>query len=195
MNRTSQQTRKAFTLIEIIVTVVILSIIMAITLPRFGNTDKRELQLAADRLSDMLTMFAQHASTEHRPIAIWHDYQKNWIVLLVMDINPAAPNDPPQWQNDRFVQPVKLPVTVDKRTVYAMQDGESVDFQRWPIATKPGQPRPEIQISFTDDSGITKTLLLQSHALSPVQLDNARETNAIRLAIDLDATGRRQEDW
>jgi len=93
------------------------------------------------------------------------------------------------------VQPIKLPDSVDRTTVYGMQDGEAVDFQRWPIATKLGQPRTEIQISFTDDTGLTKTLLLKGHSLTPVQLDNAAETSAIRLAIDLDATGRRQEDW
>ena len=195
MDRTSQPTRKAFTLIEIIVTIVILAIIMAITLPRFSNTSNRQLQNAADGLADMLTMFAQHAATEHRPIAIWHDYERNWIVLLVMDIDPAAPDDPPQWQVDRFVQPIKLPASVDKRTVIGMQDGEAVDFPRWPIATKPGQPRPEIQISFSDEDGLIKTLLLKSHALTPTQLDNPAESSALRLAIDLDATGRRQEDW
>ena len=195
MNRPSQPTRNAFTLMEIIVTIVVMSIIMAITLPRLGNTDRRKMQLAAEQLADMLTMYAQHAATEHRPISIWHDYERNWIVLLVMDINPAAPNEPPQWQVDRFVQPIKLPDSVDRQNVLGMQDGESVDFQRWPIATKPGQPRSDIQIAFSDDDGLTKTLLLQSHAITPLQLDNAVESSAMRLAIDLDATGRRQEDW
>lgn len=195
MNLSSKPITRAFTLIELVVVMIVMSIIMAITLPRLGNTTGREMQNAADELADMLTMFAQHAATEHRPIAIWHDYERNWIVLLVMDIDPAAPDDPPQWQIDRFVQPIKLPDFVDKTTVFSMQDGEAVDFQRWPIATKPGQPRTEIQISFSDDTGLTKTLLLQSHALAPVQLDNAAQSSAIRLAIDLDATGRRQEDW
>lgn len=195
MNLFSKPIRRAFTLIELVVVMIVMSIIMAITLPRLSNTDGRKLQNAADELADMLTMFAHHAATEHRPIAIWHDYQRNWIVLLVMDIDPATPNDPPQWQIDRFVQPIKLPDSVDRTTVFGMQDGEAVDFQRWPIATKPGQPRTEIQISFTDNTGLTKTLLLKGHSLTPVQLDNAAETSAIRLAIDLDATGRRQEDW
>ncbi len=195
MDRTSLPTRRAFTLMEIIIVIVVMSIIMAIAMPRFGNTARRQMQNTADELADMLTMFAHHAATEHRPIAIWHDYARNWIVLLVMDIDPATPNDPPQWQVDRFVQPVKLPASVDKRNVIGMQDGEVVDFPRWPIATKLGQPRPEIQISFSDDTGLTKTLLLKSHALTPTQLEIAAESGAIRLAIDLDATGRRQEDW
>ncbi|MCH8823824.1 MAG: prepilin-type N-terminal cleavage/methylation domain-containing protein [Planctomycetes bacterium] len=195
MNLSSKPIPRAFTLIELVVVMIVMSIIMAITLPRLSNSDGRKLQNAADELADMLTMFAHHAATEHRPIAIWHDYDRNWIVLLVMDIDPATPNDPPQWQIDRFVQPIKLPDSVDRTTVFGMQDGEAVDFQRWPIATRPGQPRTEIQISFTDDTGRTKTLLLKGHSLTPVQLDNAAETSAIRLAIDLDATGRRQEDW
>ena len=195
MNLFSKPIRRAFTLIELVVVMIVMSIIMAITLPRLSNTDGRKLQNAADELADMLTMFAHHAATEHRPISISHDYQRNWIVLLVMDIDPATPNDPPQWQIDRFVQPIKLPDSVDRTTVFGMQDGEAVDFQRWPIATKLGQPRTEIQISFTDNTGLTKTLLLKGHSLTPVQLDNAAETSAIRLAIDLDATGRRQEDW
>ena len=195
MNLSSKPISRAFTLIELVVVMIVMSIIMAITLPRLSNTDGRRLQNAADELADMLTMFAHNAATEHRPIAIWHDSLRNWIVLLIMDIDPAAPDEQPQWQVSNFVRPIKLPDTVDKDTVIGMQDGESVDFQRWPIATKPGQPRTDIQISFTDDNGVTKTLLLQGHALSPVQLDSLTDTSAVRLAVDLDATGRRQEDW
>ena len=89
----------------------------------------------------------------------------------------------------------KLPSSVDWRNVQAMQDGQWVDFQKWPIATQPGEPRPSVEISFATHQGLAKTVMLPAHALAPYQPDGPEQYIEYRYPIDLDAAGRRQEDW
>ena len=180
---------------ELIIVIIVMAMIMSITIPRLVSHGRRELQLAADQLLDMLTMFAQREVTEQKPIALWHDADRNWIVLMVLDIDPADPEASADWRVDPYVSPVKLPSTVDWRYVQAIQDGEHIDFQRWPIATQPGEPRPTIEISFANEEGLTKTVILPAHALAPYQQGEPGAYSDLRYPIDLDAAGRRQEDW
>ncbi len=184
-----------FTLLEVIVVVAILAIMATMTIPRLVGQDRRAIRLAADQLADLLTMYAQREALGQRPAGIWHDAQRNWIVLMVLDIDPADPEAPADWRLDPYVSPVKLPSTVDWRYVQAIQDGEQVDFQKWPIATQPGEPRPTIEISFANQEGLTKTVILPAHALAPYQQGGPRAYSDLRHPIDLDAAGRRQEDW
>ena len=180
---------------ELIIVIIVLAIIMSLTIPRLVGHGRRELDLAAQELLDMLTMFAQREATEQRPIALWHDSDRNWIVLMVLDGDPADPEAPADWRVDPYVSPVKLPSSVDWQNVYATADGESADFRKWPITTQLGEPRPAIEISFANQDGLTKTVVLPAHALAPYRQDGAGSYANLRFPIDLDAAGRRQEDW
>ena len=195
MYRPVKQLRLAFTLMELIIVIIVLTLITSIAIPRLVGHGKRELQLAAEQLLDMLTMFGQRESTAQRPVGLWHDVERNWIVLMVLDIDPADPESPADWRVDPYVAPVKLPSSVDWRSVQAVQDGQWVDFQKWPIATQPGEPRPSVEISFATPQGLTKTVILPAHALAPYQPDGTGQYAEYRYPIDLDAAGRRQEDW
>jgi len=186
---------RAFTLMELIIVIIVMAMIMSITIPRLVSHGRRELQLAADQLLDMLTMFAQREATEQKPIALWHDANRNWIVLMVLDTDPADPEAPADWRVDPYVSPVKLPSSVDSQYVYATEDGEQVDFQKWPIMTQLGEPRLAIEISFANEDGLTKTVSLPAHALAPYRHDGPGRYADLRYPIDLDAAGRRQEDW
>ncbi len=154
------------------------------------------LQLTADRVSDLLAMFAQRETLSGRPIGIWHDTERHLLVLLILDIDDAAPEEPARWRPDRTVRPVSMPPSIDvDRGIVASVDGSPVDISQWPIATEPGKPRPRIEISLYADDGNVKTIALPSHAMAPYQLDDAQASLASRRPIDLDAAGRNREDW
>ena len=187
---------RAFTLLEIIIVMAVLAIIMAMTVPRLLGREGRLLQLTADRVSDLLAMFAQRETLSGRPTAIWHDTERHLLVLLILDIDEAAPEEPAQWRPDRTVRPVRLPPSLFvQRGIAASVDGSPVDMSQWPIATEPGRPRPSIEISLYADDGNVKTIALPSHALAPYQLDDAQAVVASRRPVDLDAAGRHREDW
>ena len=179
-----------------VVVVAILAVIMAMTLPRMLGRDGRVLQLSADRVADLLTMYAQRESLSSRPTGIWHDTDTHRLVLMVLDADGATPQQPAQWRPDRTVKPVQLPSSVDvERGVGASIDGTTVDISRWPITTEPGKRRPRIEISLYDNDGRVKTLVLPSHALKPYDLDDADAVLVSRQPMDLDAAGRHREDW
>ncbi len=188
--------RLGFTLVEMVVVVAILAVIMAMTLPRMLGREGRVLQLAADRVADLLTMYAQRESLSSRPSGIWHDTASHSLVLMVLDADAATPDQPADWRPDRTVQPVRLPPSVDvERGVGASVDGTVVDISRWPIATELGKRRPRIEISLYDNDGRVKTLVLPAHALRPYDLDDSDALLASRQPTDLDAAGRQREDW
>ncbi len=179
-----------------IVVIAVLAVVMAMTVPRLIGREGRVLQLAADRIADLLTMFAQRETLSGRPVGIWHDADRHQIVLLILDIDEADPTEPAQWRPDRTVRPVALPMSVEvKRGVVATVDGRPVDISQWPIATEPGKPRPRVEVSLFDDDGRVKTVVLPSHALAPYFLDDRRAVLALREPVDLDAAGRHREDW
>ena len=179
-----------------IVVIAVLAVVMAMTVPRLIGREGRVLQLAADRVADLLTMFAQREALSGRPVGIWHDTDRHQIVLLILDIDEAAPEEPAEWRPDRTVRPVPMPETVDvQRGITATVDGSPVDISQWPIATEPGKPRPRVEISLFDNDGRVKTIVLPSHALAPYLLDDPHAVLANRQPIDLDAAGRHREDW
>jgi len=178
-----------------VVVVAILAVIMAMTVPRMLGREGRDLQLSADRVADLLTMYAQRESLSSRPAGIWHDTATHRLVLMVLDTDGATLDQPARWRPDRTVKPVQFPPSVDvERGVGASIDGTLVDISRWPIATEPGKRRPRIEISLYDNDGRVKTLVLPGHALKPYDLDDP-EALAAREPIDLDAAGRHREDW
>ncbi len=196
MDHSTPISRRAFTLVEVMIVVTVLAIIMAMTVPRLLNREGRMFQLTADRVADLLTMYAQRESLSARPAGIWLDTGRRRLVLMVLDIDEVEPEEPAQWRPDRTVQPVPIPPTIDaQRGVVASVDGNPVDISQWPIATEPGKPRPRIEISLYADDGNVKTISLPSHAMAPYQLDDAQAALAARRPIDLDAAGRNREDW
>lgn len=179
-----------------IVVIAVLAVVMAMTVPRLAGRQGRVLQLAADRIADLMTMFAQREALSGRPVGIWHDADRHRIVLLILDIDEADPQEPAEWRPDRTVRPVPLPESVDvQRGVAAIVDGRPVDISQWPVATEPGKPRARVELSLFDDRGRVKTVVLPSHALVPYLLDDRNAVLALREPIDLDAAGRHREDW
>ncbi len=175
--------------------VAVLAILSAMVVPRLGGHEKRLMSLAVTEVADMLTMFAQRDALSNRPAGIWHDTDRNWLVLMTLDIDEADPDEPADWWPDPFVRPVKLPPLIGENGVFVRADGEPVDIRIWPLATAPGQDRPALQIMLMADDGSTRTLVLPGHALAPYLLTSDSDLTGVRVPIDLDAAGLRQEDW
>ena len=187
--------RPAFTLIEMIVVLTLLGVLMALAVPRMIDRGRRDLQSAADQVADLLVMFAQRDALAARPVGIWHDAGRNWLVLVTLDVDPAKPDDPASWRPDRAVKPVKLPDVIEGNGVSVTADGKLMDVARWPAASEPGKPRPHLGIRLPSRDGRERTIVLPPHSIAPYTLDDANDLAAVRAPVDLDAAGRYREDW
>ncbi|MCH8343464.1 MAG: prepilin-type N-terminal cleavage/methylation domain-containing protein [Planctomycetes bacterium] len=195
MSCAARTSRTAFTLMEVIVVICILAIMAAMTIPRLLGQNRRAVQVAADEVADLLTMYAQREMLSQKPVGVWHDAERNWIMLMILELDPDRPDEPADWRLDPHVAPVKLPANIPAANVSARENGEPVDFQLWPIDTAPGKQRPSIEIALLAVDGTVRRLVLPSYAIAPHQLENFGDSANVRSPIDLDEAGRHQEDW
>lgn len=171
---------------------LILAILMSMTVPRFLDRGRRNLQLASDRVADLLTMYAQRESLGQKPVGLWHDDEQNWIVLLIVDDAGTADVPTGKWRQDTTVAPVKLPANVSLYEVRA--DHEPVDITSWPLTHTPGEDRPDIEIILsTDDDELI--ISLGPYSVAPHQYAPGEYAQSDRRPMDLDGSGLSREDW
>lgn len=195
MTRLHRHHPAGFTLIEVIVVIAVIAILATMMVPRLMGQKQRQLQAAADGVSDLLMMFAQREALSDRPVGIWHDAERNWIVLMRLEKLDPDDDGPAEWQTDHAVKPVKLPPSVQAQDVYATADGEPIDFRQWPVVTEPGRPRPSVEITLVTEDGLLRTIVLPAHAIAAYDDETGYELAEFRQPVDLDAEGRHREDW
>ena len=184
--------RAGFTLIEMVVTIIVLAVLAAITLPRLGGNRDRNFDLVTDRVADLLMMYAQRESLGRRPVGLWHDTINRRLALTVAGVDADSTDRQTAWLVDRFVRPVELPDDVSLVDVQA--EGQSIDISQYPLQTEPGENRPAIAIILEGPSE-TVTIALASHALAPIKVRGDSYDSYLGGPVDLDAAGRDREDW
>jgi prepilin-type N-terminal cleavage/methylation domain-containing protein len=186
------RSRRAFTLVEMLVVLIIMAILAALAVPRLTGTDEREFRLVMDRVSDMLTMYAQREMLEQKPVGIRYDAERRWLLLVVQEMDVEA-GAQPEWFIDPYVDAIKLPSHVELVEVTA--DGDLVDVSRWPLSSATHDERPTIAITLRSGNDLS-TATLPSHAIVPQQIGFGTVVGAgAAEPIDLDASGRIREDW
>ena len=180
------------------VAVIVLAIIVSITIPRVARTAEREFDNAADRVADLLMMFAQRDNLGQRPVGLYHNHhseRQDWLMLMVLDDEGSGE---PYWRRDPYVSAVKLPEVVDGATLTAYADGEIVGIRDLPCRLQhtPGEDRPTLELDFQSVDGLYRTtLILPPHAVAPRRVEEGDRVLSIRRQYDLDAAGRTREDW
>lgn len=192
--------RSGFTLMELMVVIAVLSIIMAIGVPRLLGGDHREFQLAGDQVADLLAMYAQRTRVGSQPVALAQDYNAatGQVELLLMTLQEDEQEEGySDWVIDRYVRPVRLPNIITPDGVTVIVDGEAVDIAEWPVTTTPSQQRPSIQIVLRHRSEpSTITVSLTPYAIGPERSDSyGASTGPERETVDLDLAGRSRDTW
>ena len=190
------QSRRAFTLIEVIVVTTIAVSIMTVLIVSLGGTRERSFNLARDRVADLLLAYALRAEFSDDPIGIELRLEDNSL-RLVKRVNMDGR---PTWVRDIAVVPIRLPDWLQTQDMDFFADGDRVDPSSSPLTSLPGQTRPRIEVVLrgeTDERFREVTLVLPPQALRPMILDPDLPYSAVfeREAIDLDASGHWQEDW
>jgi prepilin-type N-terminal cleavage/methylation domain-containing protein len=184
--------RRGFTLIELIVVAALLAVVAALVVPRLTGMSRREADMAAERLSEVLAMFAFRDATGAQQSAIWLNPESDCVELWNLESNPERPAEPPQWTPDRYVQSYRLPPGVELVDVFS--DGERLPKGEWRIVSSVGGPRPRVEMRLLADNREI-VLLLEPSASMPARIDDGRVREGSRVSVDLDKRGLDQEPW
>lgn len=184
--------RRGFTLLELIIVASLLALVAALVVPRLAGMTRREADVAAERLSEILAMFAFRDTAGAQQTAIWMNPDSGCVELWNLESDPTRPAEPPQWVADRFVQAFRLPPGVELTEVSS--DGQRMVGDEWKILSAPGGSRPRIEMRLAA-AGRDIVLLLEPSATAPVRYDDGTMREGGRVAIDLDMTGRDREPW
>ncbi len=183
--------RRGFSLLEALLVVAIIALLAGLVVPRLGGMTRREEQLVADRVADLMTMFAFRAAAGTRPVGLLHDPDAGRLELLIFDIDAADPEGAEVWQPDRLSMPVLLPERM--RIVDAMQDRATLPSSAWLVSSKPGGERPRVSWRLEGDA-IEVEMTLEPHALHASRSDRTPESGG-RTPRDLDREGEERSPW
>ncbi len=189
--------RRAFTLIEVIIAIIILAVLSAMIVPRLTRTLKAEHENAVEKMCDLLSMYAFRDATSPQQIALWQDPETGWLTLLIKDRDPSATSEDGdhskyEWVADRRMTPVALPRGMELTDLSV--DGVDVSGTDWLIPTVPGGGRPSVAMHLISGS-IDTVLRLDSNSVTPVRVDAGSPPIQAREAVDLDQYGTRGEKW
>ena len=192
-------TRRGFTLIEVIVVTVLMAMLAIVLVSRLTGAANREFDLASERVSDLLLMFAMRSEFADEPVGILLDPDRNSLRLVVRRGERGEFND--GWEFDNSVQEIRLPHFIESTSMEFSADGDSVDPSDRPLTNLPGQPRPRIEVTMqSTDYRHPRSIrfILPSNSWRPIRIDSMRNESieAIsRTPVDLDKSGSWQEDW
>jgi len=183
--------RRGFTLLELIVVISILAVVSSVVIPRLRGLSKGKADVAVERLSELLSLFAWRDNAGSQQCAIYLNPDSGAIELWTLEPIPNRPTDPAQWMPDRFVQPVRIPEGVQ---LEVMADGMRLDGSEWRIVGSPSGNRDLIEMHVIAE-GFDSLLLLNPRAAMPTRIDNGKIVEDQRETRDLDARGMSREPW
>jgi hypothetical protein len=186
-------------MIEIIVVTVMAAMLAVLLVTRLTGARTREFDLAADKVSDLLLMYAIRSEFADEPVGISVDPDRNSLRLLVRRGERSDAFD--GWVPDVSVVDIRLPDFILASDMEFLADGDAINPADRPLTSLPGQPRPRVDITMQSaDARLPRTVRfsLPSNAWRPIRTDSMRDEpiGAIsRMPIDLDTSGQWQEDW
>lgn len=173
-----------------IVACSILVIVGTLALPRFFAVDSQREEKAVVAAEDLLRMFAFRNSAGLQQVSLHYMRESATLTLWIMDLNPADPDGPRIWQQDRLSSPVEFPDGF--KIERALADGIPMAEDEWTIATNPDGSRPRIELAFAGKQKNAE-LVLENYSNSPIRADDPRAK--VRQPIDLDAEGSAYDPW
>ncbi len=191
---------RAFTFIELVVVIVIISVVAGLVIPRITSWKSRQGELSVNAVADVLSAAAKRDTYSTQPAALVYDGGSSGIRLMALQVNNARSFDPGA---ETWVQDPLTPVAnLDGVKLLAGAAGSTeLDVRKFRVEF-PGaggaQGRPGVALLFGDDQGQRWLVRLAPSGTRAEVIPNAANKGLPTAdvdAIDLDATGLRDEAW
>lgn len=188
--------RRAFTLIELIVVIILLGVTAAIVIPRMFGNDAKRAEQAARSVASMLTAVAQRDATAFDPMLIAYERDESTLEVRVMR---TGEDEQRAWKPDLFIGSVSLE---DAALRSAEIDGNRLDERGWSIEIPVNTPRPTIElvVGMAEDARSARawrvTLLPGASSARMTDASAAIDASAAsEVVVDLDALGMQETPW
>lgn len=182
--------RRGFTLLELVVVAALLALVAAMVVPRLTGMARRDADVAAERVTELLSMFALRDNSGSTLSSIW--LEDGCMVLKTWHVEPGERSEDATWEPDWFVQPVCMPDGVGLEEVRC--NGLLLPPEEWFVMGSPSGDRPCIEVRLVAE-GFDSLITLQPGASLPTRVDNGVQREAMHAAIDLDQKGLDREPW
>jgi prepilin-type N-terminal cleavage/methylation domain-containing protein len=187
--------RRAFTLIELICVVLILSVIGGLIVPRITSNDARASEFRAQSIAGLFSAIARKDALANEPMRLKFDREQQTLELLVLrqrDDDRRA-----RWVRDSLVPSVDV-TQLTPRTLYL--DGIAQRPDEWTIEFPQNQLRPAItlELQHTGESQATRIWiveLLPYETKATLRTAGAEQDAMRNRLVDLDAVGRGDSPW
>ena len=187
----SERGQKAFSLVEVIIVVMILSVLSGLIIPRMVGIASSKERLVVTTAADLLSAFAYRDSIASGSAAIEYNGGNRSLILLGAR-GGNKKDDPLTWQRDPLAPVVRFPDHIDIR---ALADEELLPETNWSITARDDGTRPTVQFQIRGKK-IEATVSLPKWAQSPYVVESgALIVPRLPDAIDLDATGQGRDTW
>lgn len=189
----------AFTLVEAIVVIVLISILAGLTVPRMLSVGPRALQTEMRSVERLLSIAVEKATMLSDPVAVEYDDKSKTLSVAVQRArtDSTGQRQSPDWRADPLVEPVIF----DRAELRdARTDGMALQKSRWRVVFTPGQPRPELVLILAAahaPGAQPSVITLPNFATRAVRSDDPARPHAAALSgsIDLDDAGKGTKPW
>lgn len=195
-NQPAAQRRGGFTLVEMIVVIVILSVLAGVTTVRMTNTLPRRGRVMVQRVQNVLDTLAHRQVASQAPVALVYDSGLNqmWVERLestiAMGLTPDTRPAEGQWKRDNLTPPVTFERDITLEA--ALFDGQ-LERGSFRVEVAPNRMRPNIELDIAFGDTVETVTLLPSEMRS---MTLSEEATRLRLTPeDLNAQGAGDERW
>lgn len=194
MRKGCRESRRGFTLVELVVVVVILAIAASVIMPRMFDRTRRDAEQSARSLSELVSALGTRATLGGQRLALRYDSRSNRLVpeSWAFRGSPGDFSAEGEWVGD----PILASVTLEGLEIRSINvDGQALSPDSWRIESRMGAPAPVVSIG----AGPPKSSTGWSIELAPGSLRaSMRPMDAPPTAaniVDLDAQGLDKEAW
>lgn len=188
--------RGAFTLIELICVIVILSVIAGMIVPRILNTRARAAENESREVQRLLNVAGEKAALWSLPVAINYADGKLELWTRRADAATADGVAAARWIVDPGAESITLANT---RIRLATIDTVALPNSKWRIEFAPGQPRPAVGIALDSvanaAAGWQLALDPEASGASRTPTGTSNGGAAVARSIDLDDAGKGTAPW